>query len=489
MEIQDAFYAVPPSVDWLMAAPVLAAILTGVAGLLIEMLRPKRPNGPIVWTTLLGLSITAGFILSQFGLPDGDTFGGMVQRDRAGLVLQLMLVAICGLSVFFSEGYLREKRIPYAEFYPLAAWSTAGGMIMVGTTNLLMLFIGLEILSIALYVMCGLSRQEAKSEEAAIKYFLLGAFASGFLLYGIAFLFGATGGLELGGIARAWEAGDGVTQRLLLFGVGLSLVGFCFKSAFVPFHQWTPDVYQGSPTNVTAFMAAGSKVAAIGALYRFLGASISMRDFWLPALCVVAILTMMVGSLIALRQKDVKRALGYSAITNAGYVLVALLSHFAAPNKVGISTTLFYLGAYSLMTVGTFAVVSLCARGGQETTLYADLNGLSRRAPAAAGALLVLVISLIGIPLTGGFLGKFFILRDALEAGLTSLAVVLILSSAISLYYYVLILRAAWVDADDERRLPSYRKDLGALGASVLCAAGVVAAFLFSDPILRLIGL
>src|SRR5205085_2348323 len=276
--------------------------------------------------------------------------------------------------ILFSEGYLREKRIAFAEFYPLVLWSTSGAMLMATSRNLLVIFLGLEVLSIALYVMAGMSRSEEKSEESALKYFLLGAFASGFLLYGIAFLYGASGSLRIDDIAASWASAEPFARTLLVFGISLILVGLCFKSAFVPFHQWTPDVYQGAPTNVTAFMAAGSKIAAIAALFRVLESSGTMINYWLPGLAVVAVFTMTVGNLVALMQKDVKRILGYSSIAHAGYILVAILAHARSVENpslngdIGFSTTAYYLLSYSVITIGAFAVISLVARKGREHT-------------------------------------------------------------------------------------------------------------------------
>lgn len=479
----------PPEIDWLMLAPIAIVMTVGVLGLIIEMFRPRRLNAAIVWTSLIGLAVAGWYAVVQIPMPDGETFAAMIARDRFSTILQLLMIGIAFITILFSEGYLREKRIAFGEFYPLVLWATAGGMVMVATKNLVMLFIGLEILSIALYVMAGMSRSETKSEESAIKYFLLGAFASSFLLYGIAFFYGATGSLHLDQVTAAWNAGDPSVQRLLLFGFGLLLMGLGFKAALVPFHQWTPDVYQGAPTNVTAFMAAGSKVAAIGALYRVLDASTSMQEFWMPALFWIAILTMTVGNLVACVQRDVKRVLAYSSIANAGYLLVALLAHFKDPERVGLQATLYYLIAYSLMTLGAFAVVSLTARDGREGTRFSDLNGLYQRAPLAAGLLVIFAASLIGVPPTAGFFGKYFIFLDALQANLVALAIVLAVNSAISIYYYLGMVRAAFVAEESKFRPTSTgRVTPGLTFATLICAVGVLGISFFSSPVLGAIG-
>lgn len=473
----------PPTIDWQIILPVTVVIVTGIVSLLIEMFRPKQNNNLIVITSLAGLLWAGAALLGQVGQPTMETFGAMVVRDSLATWLQLALVGVAFLSILFSEPYLRQKRISFGEFYPLVLWSTAGGMMMVSTNSLLMLFLGLEVLSIALYVLAGLSRKEAKSEESAIKYFLLGAFASGFLLYGISFIYGATGGVHLSGIEIAFGTGDSATKPLLIFGFALVLIGLSFKSAFVPFHQWTPDVYQGAPTNVTAFMAAGSKIAAVGALVRVLDASQVMKDVWLPALFWIAILTMTIANLGALVQKDVKRILGYSSISNAGYVLAAIVAHAQRPDLIGLGSTLFYLFSYGFMTIGAFAVISLVAKDGHEGTRLADLHGLWQRAPLAATSLVVFVISLIGIPITGGFFGKLFIFQDLQRAGLMPLAILLAVNSAISVYYYLGIAHAAVVAEEGSIKNESAPMTGGLTAACVICMVGVVAMGLFNSSI------
>ena len=327
-----------PKIDWIVLMPVLTVIGTGVAALFVEMFWPRRNNGPLVAVSLIGLSCAAWQVVGQFGMKAVSTFADLMRRDQLSLVLQLLLIGACFVAFLFSEGYLREKKIAFAEFYPLALWSTAGGMLMVTTTNLLEMFLGLEVLSIALYCLAGTSRQESKSEESALKYFLLGAFASAFFLMGVTYIFGATGSLDMGKIVQVADFFQAEIGGPLVFGVMMVLIGLGFKAALVPFHQWTPDVYQGAPTNVTAFMAAVSKIAAFGALIRFLEASAPLQGYWMPVLTWVAILTMTVGNLAALVQRDVKRILGYSSIANAGYILVAVLAHVKAPDRIGLST-------------------------------------------------------------------------------------------------------------------------------------------------------
>ncbi|MBS1724473.1 MAG: NADH-quinone oxidoreductase subunit N [Armatimonadetes bacterium] len=478
-----------PQIDWSTVMPVVIVVLTGVAALFVEMFSPRRNNNAIVGVSLAGLAIAGGYVVKQFGMADGPTFGGFILRDQLGLVLQLLLIGVCFVAFLFSEGYLREKRIAFAEFYPLALWSTSGAMLMVTTTNMLELFLGLEVLSIALYCLAGMSRQESKSEESALKYFLLGAFASAFFLMGIAYLYGSSGSLDLAGIGTAIASGKSGLQPMAVFGLGMLLVGIAFKAAFVPFHQWTPDVYQGAPTNVTGFMAAASKIAAFGALIRVLDAAVPIQANWFPAMYWICILTMTVGNLAAVVQKDVKRVLGYSSIANAGYVLVAVLAHIKAPDKVGLGTAVYFLLAYALMTLGSFAVVSLAAKGGKEGTRFSDMHGLWKRAPFAVTCLIVFLASLIGVPFTGGFVGKLLIFSDALAAGMPLLAIVLAVNSVISVYYYLGIMQATFVDDEGAVKTSHAKPGLGLNIALLACVVGVFWVAIGADGVRATLGL
>jgi len=487
--VPDRFrFPIPQDLDWLALGPIIVVVATGIVALVLEMLRHKRNNAAIVGVTVVGLLVAGALAAVQAGEPAKEILAGTFLRDRFGSVVQVLMVAACLLSVLFSEGYLREKRIPFGESYPLMLWATAGGMVMATSRNLVTLFVGLELLSVSLYVLAGLSRREAKSEESALKYFLLGAFASAFLLYGIALFYGATGSLHLGRVAEVWSSGFEIGRSLLGVGLALILVGLSFKSAFVPFHQWTPDVYQGAPTNITAFMAAGSKVAAVAMLYRVLDACQPLIDLWLPPLFWVAILTMVVGNLAALVQKDAKRLMAYSSISHAGYLLVALLARFKAPEAVSDATLLYYLASYNFMTVGAFAVIALAARGGKESTGLSALNGLWQRSPFAASVLLLCVWSLIGVPGASGFVGKLLIFRDALAAGLTPLAIVLAMASIVSVAYYLSLVKAAWVADEAEADQPIAPLRTGAGLAAAICAAGVIGLFVFVGPVLGWMG-
>lgn len=474
--MQNPFLFPIPEIQSAPIIPIAVLAITGILALLAEVIWPKRKNDGIVALSLAGILASAAFAF--FGMDNGryDTAAGAVYHDSLSSLAQLIVLTGTFLTVLFSEPYLRAKKIPFAEFYPLVLWSASGALIMVSTKNLLVVFLGLEILSVALYVLAGMARAEKGSGESALKYFLLGAFASGFLLYGISFLYGASGSLDLDVIASVTVNANSTEKTLLMFGLGLILIGLGFKSSLVPFHQWTPDVYQGAPTNVSAFMATVSKTAAFVVLLRVLGAMSEFSANWMPALVVIAILTMTVGNVMALTQKDAKRILGYSSIAQAGYLLVAVLAHAKNPEKIGTGTLAFYLFAYTVTTIGAFAVVSLAAREDSEHTDLKSLNGMLKRAPLAAVTLLIFCMSLIGFPFTAGFTGKLQIFMDSLTAGQPWLAIALAINSVISAWYYLGIARAA-LTTDEESEITLSPLNSGVASACILSVVGILAGF------------
>lgn len=470
-----------PSIDALAIGPVGIVALFGLFCLILEVIRPKSNNNLIASVCGVGLLASAALVVYDFAQPAASTFGGMELHDGLGGAISLLLILTAFITLLISEPYLREKKIAYGEFYPLMMWSAAGGMIMATSTNLLVIFLGLEILSISLYVLSGLSRQEEKSEESAVKYFLLGAFSSGFFLYGIALIYGATGSLDLGAVPGVWDSGLLTARLLLIGGLAFAAVGMCFKTGMVPFHQWAPDVYQGAPTNVTAFMSSAAKVGAFAVMWRLFGAFAGSVSFWMAPLYAVAVLTMLGGNILAFIQTDVKRMLAYSSVSHAGYILVDVLAHAKNP-EVGYANMIFYLLSYTLMTVGAFAVLTLLASRGKESTKITDLNGLWKRNPIAAVSLLVFMLSLVGLPPFSGFFGKVLIFSDAVGSGLTSLAIVLGISSIISAGYYLNIARAAFVEEPSEET-PHRFAPTGLKVVCVACAIGVVAISVCIGPI------
>ena len=337
-----------------------------------------------------------------------------------------------------AEQVATKAGVIQTEVFPLTMFALGGMLLFPASDDLLTMFIALEVLSLPLYLLCGLARRRRLlSQEAALKYFLLGAFSSAFFLYGVALLYGYAGTLDLRGIAEAVQAGSGKTA-LALIGIGLLSVGVLFKVGAVPFHSWIPDVYQGAPTPITAFMAAATKIAAFGAMLRiFYVALPELRDDWRPVMWAIAILTMVVGTVTAVTQTDVKRMLAYSAVAHAGFILTGVI----AENESGLSSTLFYLFAYGFSTLGAFAVVSLVRNAdGEEDTAMARWAGLGRRYPVVAVVFSMFLLAFAGIPLTSGFVSKFAVFKAAGEGGAIPLVIVGVLASAIAAYFYVRVI-------------------------------------------------
>jgi len=422
-----------PQVEWSALLPVLTVVSAALLMLIVELFLPRGQHAPLLLIGLLGLALAGYFQLALWG-SSLFTWAETALSDNIAVLLNLAMLVSTGLVLLFADDYLRARHIQYGEFYPLLLFATAGAMLMISSTNLMVIFLGLEVLSLSLYVLTGLARAEVRSEEAALKYFLLGAFASAFFLYGIALLYGAQGSVDMRAISASWVASmpGEMTHVLLIGGLALMLVGLGFKAALAPFHMWTPDVYQGAPTVATAYMAAVSKVAAFGVLLRLLNAAMPMLALWSPIVWAFALLSMLVGNLAALIQRDAKRMLAYSSVGHAGYLAVGLVSM----NTTALTGVLFYLVAYALMTVGAFGVLSLMARAGDATTVDA-LRGLARRQPFAAFVMAILMLSLAGIPPTAGFWGKWYLFLGALEGGQTLLAMVLALTSVVGAAYYL----------------------------------------------------
>jgi NADH-quinone oxidoreductase subunit N len=362
-------------------------------------------------------------------------FRDMILLDRYALFFDLVIGYAAALVIMLSMDYLGRTGGESGEYYSLVLFATAGMMLMASAGDLIVVFLSLELMSLSLYVLAGLFKTRLSSGEASMKYFLLGAFASSFLLYGIALLYGATGSTSLDRIAASAAARDG--DPLLLMGLGLLLVGFGFKISSVPFHMWAPDVYEGAPTTITALIATGSKAAAFAALIRVLVVSLrSLQPDWTALLWAVAALTMTIGNVVALAQSNFKRMLAYSSIAHVGYMLMGLVAG-GAPGAGGV---LFYLLAYTFTTIGAFGVIGLCARAGEEAVDVGDYAGLARRHPVLAATLTLFLLSLIGIPPLAGFVAKFYLFGSAVRAGYIWLTVIAVLNSAIAAYYYLRVI-------------------------------------------------
>ncbi|XWX04275.1 NADH-quinone oxidoreductase subunit N [Aggregatilineales bacterium SYSU G02658] len=447
------------------ALPALAVMFGSMIVLLMGLFVPqeRRHSVPIAALSL----ISAGFIMTLFTFnpPDAEAFGGMYRGDAFANMLNLIVLATAFLAILGSTDYLRMTQINHPEYYTLLLLSTSGAMIMAGANDLLLIFIALELLSIPLYVLAAFRTTDgtptdevsSKSQESGIKYFILGAFSSAFFVYGAALVYGATGTTNLNAVAEAVQglaaAGDfGTAGTLLLLGAALILVGLGFKVAAVPFHMWTPDVYEGSPTPVTAFMSVAAKAGGFASLLRIVAvglAALAVRPeeaaAWQPAFQLVAILTLVLGNVVALAQNNLKRMLAYSSIAHAGYILMAVAAVGSAPLVEGIGDSaaqsiLIYLAAYMFTNLGAFAVVSAVEREDGSGVMLDDLNGLFNTRPWLAVAMAIFMLSLTGIPLTAGFIGKYLVINAAVQAGLIALAVVGVLTSVVSAFYYMRVI-------------------------------------------------
>ncbi len=430
-------------VDLRPAWPALIVAITGVVVLLVQALTPRGRRAPFAALSLVGLAAALlAVALIAMGRGRGVVMGGAVAADDFSLFFHALLLGITAGAVLLSPSYLRATGIERGEYYALVLFSLVGMLGLVSCRELVSLFVALEIMSVALYALAGLHRDRPASQESAMKYFITGAFSSAFFLYGVALLYGVSGSTSLVRIAPAVRAATGGPAAMALLGAGLLLVGFGFKVASVPFHMWAPDVYEGAPTTVTALMSAGVKTAAFGAFLRvFVQALPALAAQWQPAVAALAVLTMVVGNLGALAQSNIKRMLAYSSVGHAGYLLTAIV---AAPG-VGTEAVLFYLVAYSAVNLGGFGTIAALARNGQEPVLFSEVAGLARRRPLLAAALAVFMISLTGIPVSAGFVGKFYLFTAAVEGGYVTLAIVGMLMSAVSAYYYLGVVVAMYM--------------------------------------------
>jgi NADH-quinone oxidoreductase subunit N len=510
-----------PSLDWAVLAPVLVVTGTGLACLLLDVAPSAGRRGLLAGVAVLGLAGAFVVSLMQLGGPPA-TFQQMLALDDFSLFFNLVFCAATGLVLLLSVGYLRRQGVELGEYYILVLFAALGMMLMAAAADLLVVFLGLELLSIPLYVLAGFFRARVTGNESGMKYFLLGAFASGFLLYGIALLYGATGTTNLARLGQALAGPGAARDPMILAGLALLLVGFGFKTSAVPFHQWAPDVYEGAPTAVAALIATGSKAAAFGALLRVLIAMRVLQSDWVTVLWLLAVLSMTVGNVIALVQSNLKRMLAFSSIAHVGYMLVGL----TAGLHPGSAAVLFYLAVYSIASVGAFGVILLLERqpeaprpagravaaaggrsqpdqmleagrvvaaaGGRSQPDQMDeavdldaYGGLATRHPGLALLLTLFLLALIGMPPTAGFVGKFYLFGAAMRQGFVGLAVIAVLNSVLAAYYYLRLVvymymrepegpevRAAWTPA--------------AAVALALCAWGTLQLGLWPGPVLAL---
>jgi NADH-quinone oxidoreductase subunit N len=470
-----------PPVAWSALVPLLAFVGAALLLLLVATLTPARlPKGTYAVVTVAAAVVAVGgSIATWLRVTDAargpyTVVAGALTVDGFSAFLTAVIAAGLALTALMADDFLRRESIEGPEPYVLLLLASAGGLVMAMANDLIVLFLGLEVLSIALYVLAGLNARRAASREASIKYFVLGAFSSAFLLYGIALVYGATGSTNLTTIHDFLAANLLRKEGLLLAGFALLLVGLGFKVSAAPFHVWTPDVYQGAPTPISGFMASVSKAAAFGALLRvFVSTFGDFHADWQPLVAAITVLTLLVGALFAIVQSDVKRMMAYSSIAHAGFILLGV----QVASHDGTSAALFYLVAYTFLVAGSFGVIAVVGGRGDDHHRLEDYRGLASRRPGLALTFTLLLLAQAGVPLTSGFLAKFYVIGAAVEAGSYWLAVLAMLSAVVSAFLYLRIVVAMYMsDADEERAVPAPRARVGlALGARV--ALGLAVAF------------
>jgi len=428
--------SVPQGIDYVRILPELVLSAFGIAIMLLDPLLDEEKSQTTLGIigllgTLAGLGST--WYMSQF---PGLAFSNMVRVDHFSVFFHYLVVAIAAVVILLSYEYMSVQRIRAGEYYALILLGVVGMALMSSAVELVLIFIALEISSISTYVLAGFRRNDAASSESSLKYFLLGSFATAFFLYGVALMFGATGSTNIDVVSHALQ--NGPVEALVYVAVALMFVGLGFKVAAAPFHVWTPDVYEGAPAPVVGFMSTAPKAAAFAVLLRVVYAINAPGRFWL--IWVAAALSMTLGNIGALLQNNVKRLLAYSSIAHAGYLLVAFAMLTPQDSVSGISAAMFYTASYAAMNVGAFAVVSHFANAGERYVSLDDYEGLGRTSPLLAAALTIFLLSLIGIPMTGGFFAKFYVFSAALKANLVWLTIIGVINSAIGAYYYLRII-------------------------------------------------
>lgn len=459
--------------------PLVILIAWTTLLILVDLFISKDRKVVTVLLAALGLIVALGFTVAQIG-QEYVAFNGMAVVDGFSTYLNVLFLTSGLVAIALAYDYLKRMNIDHSEYYILMMYSISGMMLMAIAADLIVFFLALELLSIPLYILAGFARPRPDSEEASLKYFLLGAFAGGFFVYGVALIFGATGTTALGGIVAAINAGA-VDLFLLAIGAAFLVIGLGFKVAVVPFHMWTPDVYQGAPTSVTAFMAVGAKAGGFAALIRiFMVVFPDLAIDLTPILWVMAVLTLIVGNVVAIAQKNIKRMLAYSSIAHAGYILMALVPYANSDvSDDAVSAALFYLVAYALTSFGAWAVVIALEKAEGEGLELDDYAGLGRKYPLLAAAMTVFMLSFTGVPPTLGFVGKFYLFSIVVEADMVGLALIGVLTSLVSAYYYLRVVVYMYMREGE----PVVRKETW-VGLTAAVAAFVVVVFsIFSEPL------
>jgi len=484
---------VTPHVDWLAIAPVLALAGAGILVVLLRAVLRTRPAVVPVTTAVAFLgTLAAGGTLAWQWIDVRDhgpkfTMAAMVRVDAFAIFLGILVVSALFLALLLSVGYVRPAGLEAPEYFAMLLLSAAAMVVMTTANNLIVVFVALEALSIPLYVLVAFDRRRLASQEAGIKYFVLGSFASAVFLYGVALVYGATGSASLTGIAAFLRQNTLFENGTLLAGIALLIVGLGFKISAVPFHMWTPDVYQGAPSPITAFMSSATKVAGFAAFLRiFLVAFPLYRTDWRPVIMALATVTLIVGTVAAVVQTNLKRALAYSSIANAGYVLMgfaaAAVDDRLAAHR-GLESALFFLFTYTFMTIGAFAVVTLVGRRSHDARHgFDEYRGLARRSPVLAGFLTFFLLAQAGVPLTGGFLAKLQVFGAAIDAREYWLAIVGVLSAVVLAYFYLRVTVVVFAGDDKPGEPSGPRRRLGAAAVAVLVACAVIVLLLGIVP-------
>ncbi len=458
------FTYVVSSADWGRIAPALVLVGMTLVIMLVDLLLPhegekSKHTGPANFVilpalALLGVLGALAATITLFVIGDHQpAFSNMVSSDDGALYSQLIILSACGLGILFSPAYLKRLSLVHqGEYYALLLLSTIGMILLASAINFIIVFVGLEMLSLALYILCSFIARRRASQEAGMKYFLLSSFASAFLLYGIALTYGATGSTTFQNVAASLNANHATqSSTLLLIAMGLMAVGFCFKVSAVPFHSWTPDVYQGAPAPITAFMSVGTKAAAFIAFARVFDVALApAKADWLPIVWVIAILTIVGGNIMALVQSNAKRMLAYSGIAHAGYLLIGIV----IGGVVGIASILFYLLCYAFLNVGAFGVVSLLEQPDNSGLDPADLRGLWYRKPVLAGFLAFFLLALAGFPPMAGFAAKYYLFYGALVGGQPALLIIGVLASILGMYYYLRVIATMFMERTEMVEAP-----------------------------------
>jgi len=462
--------------------PQIILVIGGILVMLLEPFTSPARKSQLARLAVLTTIVAAFSLMPQWDIPSRTILNGMLIIDNFTVFFQWLFLIIGGVCAFLSMRFNERESINRGEYYALLLFAVCGMSLMAASGDLILAFLGIEILSIATYILAGFKRNDIRSNESSLKYFLLGSFATAILLYGIALIYGGAGSTSYQTI-RQLAMLQGSIQATTLIGLVLLLVGFGFKVALVPFHSWAPDVYEGAPTPVTAFMAVGPKAAGFAALLRVLMQAFPfLVQDWSSILWLLSILTMTLGNVVAILQTNVKRMLAYSAIAHAGYILIGIV----AATREGISAVLFYLVIYTVMNLLAFGIILSFSRCGDRNVFLSDYAGLARKAPFAAAALSLALISLAGIPLTGGFMGKFYLFSAAVQKGLIGLAVIGVLNSVVSVFYYFRVMIYMYMkDPAEDTPAPEDMswpvKAIIALGTACILFLG-----LFPAPILAL---